>query len=919
MINTGNDYPIKFLEKLYEQKIRTVRAKIVLMTWDEKAEKEIQGIVKSGNISVDGNSTSRRNLSLEMSVYDRDDQLIASYLTPDKKIQLYIGIDNNTDEREEEKTIWFNMGIFILSNPSFSHSVDTLTLNMSATDKMAMLNGVIGGELQSPVSFAQRQGGELVSLSWREIFLQAAVLFGGEDPAKVVVDSVPDFIKEYVQVKTVGGQASNYIHINRKLEEGEKEEDYERIITRAWHPTKPESEVQFHQGQNLYKLARFGPADPRVSSSDGIQQYMKNSGDTVASIFEDIKGALGGTHEYYYSPEGDLFFRPVQNFINQQFDPEKDPELGYSRYELKDEYFIPDYSNFPYVYDFSDKTTIVSMTNNPDWTNMKNDFIVTGKNGQQLEIAIDHKPTNQETIEWFEGVARDFTSDSPEMDFLAKDGIRRQPYNPETKSVPFEFREGVGSKKPIYVSVQLDKVPWQIAHGLRNYFVRNIYQGRGQERMLPRWGRECESMIFKWVPSADKKHLLPNTGIFNPSLASIGTPWLNGYPIAQSANTEDDVENLDKTDPRFSESGDPKFWPYFLDIVDTGTQLGKYSIERVGKRTKAESEERADTLFRTSPTELVVVTETELSLLGGVQILEDLKKNGQAYAVISDINDQMFTPYALASSEVKKQDPFGFFHGDMSKGEDLILSFEGAEGSWLAGGKSDITFTPNVKENGTDGYGGITISDGDYMHPKTKKVYQGREAFINTPISTGSDPTRFGFIVHVDNKSRLPNSGKHPHIVLAKLGDKKDWFYAEQNTNKWQPFSIEKGKDVIIGGFTQDVTGSGEEIYYGASIVDVHDVFNIREMKNAGMFTTSGGTDLFSKVRSMIYQHTNYAEVVSLNLLPMYHLEPNTLVRIENPKIQVSGTFMITSMSVPLESSGGGLMSLNAIRIPDRI
>ena len=919
MLNIGNDYPIRFLEKLYEQKIRVVRAKIVLLNWEEAPEKEIQGIVKSGNLSVDGNSTSRRNLTLDMSVYDRDDELVASYLTPDKKVQLYIGIDNHTGEREDEEVIWFNMGFFILSNPAFSHSVDNLTLSLTATDKMAMMNGVIGGELQSPVSFAQRQGGELVSLSWREIFLQAAVLFGGEDPAKVVIDSVPDYIREYVQVKSVGGQAKNYIHVRRVLEDDKKEEDYERIITRAWHPTKPETEVQFMQGQNLYNLTRFGPPNPRLSSSDGVQQYVKNSGDTVASVFEDIKGALGGTHEYYYNPNGDLFFRPVQNFINHQFDPKDDPELGYSRYELEDEYFIPDYSNFPYVYDFSDKTTIVSMGNNPDWTNMKNDFIVTGKNGQQLEIAIDHKPTIEETIDWFEGIARDFTASSPDMDFLAKDGVRRQPYNPETRTVPFEFREGVGKKKPIYVNVQLDKVPWQIAHGLRNYFVRNIYQGRGQERMLPRWGRECESMIFKWVASADKEHLLPNTGIFNPSLASIGTPWLNGYPIAESANTEDDVENLDRQNPKFSDKGDPKFWPYFLDIIDTGSMLGRYSIERVGKRTKADTEERADTLFRTNPTELVVVTEKELAALGGDQILEDLKKNGQAYAVITDVNNQRFTPYALSDKDIKKRDPFSFFHGNMKENEDLYLSFEGVEGRWLAGGKSDIRFTPNMRANGTDGYGGILISDGDYMHPITKKVFTGKEAFINTPISTGEDPTRFGFIVHVEGKSRIPNSGGHPHIVLAKIDSKKNWLYANQADNSWQSFTFNHEQDVIIGAFTQDVTGIGEEVYYGGSIVDVYDVFNIREMQNVGMFSTSGGTDLFSKVRSLIYQHTNYAEVVTMNLLPMYHLEPNTLVRIENKKIEVSGTFMITSMSIPLESSGGGLMSLNAIRIPDRI
>src|SRR5699024_11001630 len=133
------------------------------------------------------------------------------------------------------------------------------------------------------------------------------------------------------------------------------------------------------------------------------------------------------------------------------------------------------------------------------------------------------------------------------------------------------------------------------------------------------------SMIFKYTASADKSAYNPNTGIFNPANIAIGEPWLAGYPISQSASTETEKEHLDYTRPIFTAVGDPAFWSYYLDLIDSETHLGKYSISLIGKRQEAVHSETATTLFRTNPTEMVVVTETELADLGGPTILEDLK------------------------------------------------------------------------------------------------------------------------------------------------------------------------------------------------------------------------------------------------------------------------------------------------------
>lgn len=910
-------YPTAFLEKLFEHNIRKIHTKIELLSWDERVLKEIQGIVKEGSYSADGSSKVRRTLNLTFSVLDREGDYVIEYLTPDKKIMLYIGLENFTGEYPEDPIIWFQMGVFILNEPSFSHSVDNAIVTISAQDKMTMMNGTLGGKLMTPVSFLQRQSGELVSLSWREIFLQAATLFGNEDPAKVVIDSVPDYINEYTQVKSVGGLKDDFIHINAPTEK-----DGERIIVKAWSPTIPETEIMFSKTDRLYKLRRFGPNDPKASSSLNDEGYIKNVGETVTSIFDDIVQALSNTHEYFYTKNGDLIFQPIKNYINQVFNPEEDPTLGYFAYELQMEDFIPNYLGLPFTYDFSDKKTIASYNNNPTYTNIKNDFVATGKSGQILEIAIDNKPTIQEIKDWFIGVAEDFNADSPEMSFIQKDGVKREAYSPITNTVPFELKEETAGKRAVYIDIPLDKIPWQIGLGLKNYFIRNIY-GSASPRIVPRWGQECESMIFKWTASLDKKSLLPNTGIFNPGYIGIGTPWLAGYPVKAAANTEDDVEELDKLNPIFSDKGDTSFWMYYLDLIDSTTVLGKYSIDLMGKRSINVNSEQATVFFRTNPKELVVVTESELALLGGDMILTELKKSGQSYAVITDISDQMFKPTVLNTN--KEVLPYSAIIGDPSSQGQLYYSITTGTGQnqeILVGGKFDGSIGTNVDIQGKDVPGNVLISASNWKHPITKHVYRQSDiAQIPTPFPKEDDLTEFAFIAYIENKgSRCPNSGGHDYFaVIRNTGTK--WFYAQEDKDNatWKEFTIRPATDVIVGTIEQNVYKTND-YSFGSNKIDVyHELFTIRDSKLSDIFVVDGGVDLFSSVRNLIYQHTNTADVISLSVLPVYTLEPNTLIYVEDEKSSIKGMYMITSLGLQMNTGGSPLMNISAIQANPRI
>lgn len=840
--------------------------------------------------------------------------MIYRYLTPDKKIKLFIGLENLTNRFTDDKIIWFNMGIFILTEPSYSHSVDNSTISINAQDKMSMLNGTLGGRLQAPVSFAEKKNGKLHSLSWREIFLTAAVNMGNEDPARVIIDSVPDYINEYTQVKNVSGLKDKFIHVNAPADlEGE------RIIVKAWSPNTPETEINFSKGDRVYKLRRFGPPDPSVGTISTQESYQKNLNEPVTAIFEDIVEALSNTHEFFYTREGDLMFQPIKNYVNESFDPDKDSDLGYFAYELTMDDFIPNYLGLPFTYNFANKKTIIRYNNNPSYTNIKNDFIVSRETGEILEIAIDHKPTIREIREWFIGVAEDFNLDSIEMDFLAKDGKRREPYNAQTNTVPFEFKEATAGKPTQYIDIPLDKIPWQIALGLKNYFVRNIY-GASTVRVLPRWGKECESMIFKWVASEDKKTLLPNTGIFNPSFIAVGTPWLAGYPMAASANTENDVESLDKQNPIFTDKGDSAYWTYFLDIIPTESRLGQYSIELIGKRSIGLSNKQASTMFRTSPNELIVVTETELQDLGGEEILNDLKKQGDAYAVIRDIQDQLFTPTAINKN--KDIMPYSAMIGNPGRFEQLkfmVAETNGNTHEYLIGGKhtGTIGINKNLQDQERDGY--VSISAGVYTDPVTKKQFTQTDfAIIKTPFGDEKDLTPYGFLAFILNKnSRCPNSGGHNYFAVVKnIG--ATWYYAKEKgeSAEWVKFDWDVKNDFLVGVLTKTIYEGNSDMpsWSIGRIESFEELFNIRESQMENLFSIDGAVDLFTSAKGLIYQHTNTSDVVTIDTLPVYHLEPNTLIYAEDEITNISGMFMITGYSLQLNTEGSPTMSISAIQ-----
>ena len=89
---------------------------------------------------------------------------------------------------------------------------------------------------------------------------------------------------------------------------------------------------------------------------------------------------------------------------------------------------------------------------------------------------------------------------------------------------------------------------------------------------------------------------------------------------------------------------------------------------------------------------------------------------------------------------------------------------------------------------------------------------------------------------------------------------------------------------------------------------------------DAAMFkmVASGGNfnSAYNLVRELLYQSTSYNECISVTSIPVYYIEPNTRITVNDAKSGIFGDYMINSISLPLDING--TMTLSCTRALER-
>lgn len=151
-----------FLIKLINDRNRIIYARIISLNQYEHPIEQIEGLVTGGTISIDGSSAVRRTCSLTLSAKDLNINNV--YWGLSTKIKIELGIQNNIlDYQYYDKIIWFDQGLFVLTDFKTTQSINNYTINIAGKDKMCLLNGDVSGNIPAPTvfdSYADRSGQE---------------------------------------------------------------------------------------------------------------------------------------------------------------------------------------------------------------------------------------------------------------------------------------------------------------------------------------------------------------------------------------------------------------------------------------------------------------------------------------------------------------------------------------------------------------------------------------------------------------------------------------------------------------------------------------------------------------------------------------------------------------------------------------
>lgn len=140
-----------FLRELDKENEKEVFARIISLTKDEEPIEQIEGRVTGGSININGSSAVRRSCSIQMIADELNINNFYWGLT--NKFSLEIGLTNNIN-MNYDSIIWFPQGIYLITAFNTTYTTNNYKISINGKDKMCLLNGEVGGNFPNPIDFA---------------------------------------------------------------------------------------------------------------------------------------------------------------------------------------------------------------------------------------------------------------------------------------------------------------------------------------------------------------------------------------------------------------------------------------------------------------------------------------------------------------------------------------------------------------------------------------------------------------------------------------------------------------------------------------------------------------------------------------------------------------------------------------------
>lgn len=583
-----------FLLKLNKNKVREYLAEIIVLDFStEKPIASLIGKVLSGSMSINAQSPTRRTGSLQVVFEDNTKNIkdTANLIAVDKKIRISVGYKNpfyHIDEyRRYGEDLFFPQGIFIVTGASSSITTTSCTVTMQFTDKMALLNGTAGGSLPASVSFHEsiivdkdeNQTTEYPLI--KDIVREAVNHFGGEQYSKIIADDIPEKGRQVV----------------------------------SWNSDTPIRFAPFDTGGASFIISNgYNKEYSQVYYRGEVVGYMETdltypgelvqkAGGSVQQVCDTIAKTLGN-YEYFYDLEGNFRFQQIANYDKTGITPlmfsnDKDASNDTAMYAL----LHPNWNDDQYIDEFADKELILSINQNPQYANIKNDFVCWGTRQDKsnnsnntnvtkmvrYHLAIDKKPREGETDLCNKYIFKVYNVETLAVTkYVFKDKKEMIPINEENQEGDYDPKvenyESISSPLK-YEEEYIDEEGKEQTRTVPFYDWREeLYR-----RALNAYGSSQEGSYY------DEELLAEWREIFDYDNEEFRDEWNDYFGEDTFRGYNPIVKNA------------PEKLRYWLDFIDSSAPIGQYSVDKIGRRTLAWEDSQINEVYAREINDVVFV------------------------------------------------------------------------------------------------------------------------------------------------------------------------------------------------------------------------------------------------------------------------------------------------------------------------
>lgn len=578
-----NDY--NFLDELFHFRVISYLTAITSLDWDQNELERVEGKVVSASFNVDGNSSLRRtgNLSILLNDEIRNLYNTKAFFSINKKINVEIGIKNVTNKYTDFPIIWFPIGIFIIQNISIQRSSSSAAISLQLQDKMCLLNGDCGGIINASTVFdtvetVDENGNIIISRpTIYQIIMELVNHFGKEPLHKIIISDLDSRVKQVMKwsgsspLYMVQKEKQYQMTLNAKTYLKWKQQDWSDV------PGNP-----FEYGRDVgYIYTDFTYPGDLISAA----------GDSVTKILDSIISVLGN-YEYFYDVYGNFVFQEIKNYLNNSQSKLIIDKLNNNNGNLQANDYLLDISKGKSVYNFENSDLILSYSNAPNYTMIKNDFTIWGlkkgnNNAQtplRYHLAIEEKPKVGNTYyafsyidpydhleKWHCPIMFDKKSDFPDI------GAEGNFYYDQANNKIYTWGLEDNKNKYIQISAKIQRIT------TTDWRTELYFQGVAAEP----FGTE--------------------SNYYYPELKN---EWPKIYEIKPDVynSQTSSYENHSGFRPEYLQ--DITQINYFLDFIDSDSDVMNFSVNNIGRRGCVINDNNVNCVFEPSVPDVILIKES---------------------------------------------------------------------------------------------------------------------------------------------------------------------------------------------------------------------------------------------------------------------------------------------------------------------